>query len=194
MQTTLDSLPGEQSRSEHDRRVAGIGATCDGSNEHASVPNLTVGWRRGRDRRVRCWPIVGHFQFGERIGVTGLSGLGRNRFLAPSSGMYSTRGTNLEGSAQFFARLAKAVFGNRPNESADELLLQIRQFDSVLRPFWAGDTWHDRRQIQFELQRIANLAFRGHAEQTLSTIIILVNAAMAFAPAGGPQIIDALGI
>ena len=81
-------------------------------------------------RRVRCWPIVGHFQFGERIGITGLSGLGRNRFLAPSSGMYSSRRNNLEGSAQFFARLAKAVFGNRPGESADELLLQIRQLDS----------------------------------------------------------------
>src|SRR5437762_5322290 len=124
MQTALDSCAGEQSRSEHDRRVAGIGATCDGSNEHASVPNLTVGWRRGRDWRMGCWPIVGHFQFGNRIGVMGLRGLWRNRFLAPSPRMYGSRRNNLEGSAQFFARFAKAVFGNRPGESTDELLLQ----------------------------------------------------------------------
>ncbi len=40
MQPPLDSFFGEQPRCEHDRRIARIGAACDGRYQNTAVANL----------------------------------------------------------------------------------------------------------------------------------------------------------
>jgi len=89
---------------------------------------------------------------------------------------------------------AKAVFGGRPGQGRLELAFEVGQFNPVLRPFGSGHAGRHRGQVQFQLLRVGDLALLRHAKQALRAVVVLVRAAVFFAAARRPQVVDALGV
>src|SRR6266478_3574736 len=92
------------------------------------------------------------------------------------------------------ARFAEAVFRHRLAEGGHKLALEIGQLDAILRSFWPGDAWHNRRQVQLQFRRIPYLAFLGHPEQALRLVVVLIKLAMLLTAACRSQILHAFAV
>src|SRR3712207_7644109 len=62
--------------------------------------------------------------------------------------------TTLFRSVQFCRRFAVAFLGGRFGQERLELLLDLRQVNSVLRKLRARDARHDRRQVELDHTRV----------------------------------------
>src|SRR5439155_23740804 len=77
---------------------------------------------------------------------------------------------------------------------ARDLLLQVRQFKAFMGSCPPTDAWNYRSQMQFQFDRVFDLASAGHAKQALGAIITLVDPTMFFASASSSQIIHAFSV
>ena len=69
-----------------------------------------------------------------------------------------------------------------------KLLLQGRQFDTILRPLWTSDTWADRLEIEIEHHAVIAFTSSRYAKHTLGRVVCSHGIDMLLRAAGGEQV------
>ena len=141
---------------------------------------------------VRRAAIVGHFALGERIRIVGGRLFHGDRRLAATAAVESAVRRKADRLAKVGGRLAKTAFCNRLRKSGGELLLEILQFDAVLRSFRPRDARDDDAEVEADDLGIIDLAVFRHAPQALRPVIVLVEAHVFFRTASRAKEIGAL--
>ena len=119
------------------------------------MPDINLSSRKifGQNLRhaIRRGPVIDHFRFrpDTRVLYAGIVTPGRGHTVGV---LFATAGymnviidmdsdCRTMTAADVFVRFAVPTFRNRFLQQLVKLVLEIRKLDSVLRPFWPGNTW-----------------------------------------------------
>src|SRR5262249_43199418 len=174
----------------HHARVRSIRARGDRRDQHVAVAEFDL-----LDSVVRVWnavgcrPVVDHLGLGPGICVfrkTGfLVGHALDRLLASAfdvaAGGSDHRGVS---STRVFGGLVVAVFAHRLEQELAELLLQLAERDSGLRPFWSGNAWLNRSEMEFEKGAVVALTAARDSKHALRLKVASDQVYLLVGPAG----------
>ena len=75
-------------------------------------------------------------------------------------------------------------------EGRHERLLQLGQFNPILRTLGAGDAGDDRSQVDFDQLGVIDFAQFRNAPEALGAVVVFVGLAMRVAAASAAQVVD----
>ena len=187
LEASLDRLLRQQAGGQQHARVAGVGATGDGRDQHVAIADGEVAARRLCRRARALGPVVHHFRHIARRAL-GRGWRLRHRRLAV---------VGMETGVQQFGRAVEAVLRIGFAEQLGKLARDLAELDAVLRALRASQAGRDQAEVELDHLRILDLArglrcagSAGHAEQALRTEIGFERLDLCLAAARAAEVVE----